>query len=29
MKQHIYKCSVIMGNMTILETEMYKDSFIN
>ena len=28
MKQHIYKCSVIMGNMAILETEMYKDSFI-
>lgn len=28
MKKRIYKCSVSMGNMAILETEMYKDSFI-
>jgi len=27
-KKHTYKCSLIMGNMAKVETEMYKDSFI-
>ena len=26
-KKHSYKCSVIMGNMAIAETEMYKQGF--
>lgn len=27
-RKHNYQCSIIMGNMAIIETEMYKEGFL-
>jgi hypothetical protein len=29
MKKHLYSCSVSMGNMSIAETDMFKEAFEN